>query len=287
MTPQSYVFAFLISCACNLYCLPETVAASLNDVDAVPHLDEHGRLGYQHFLASSPPRAFAIASGGAWGYASEASNMDAAELQALANCQTNTQQRCLIYSRDFSVVLKSPEWIHSWGPYKSSKEAQHSQSGVHVGERFPDLQLSDDRGRPIRLNQLRGNVVVLHFWGSWCPPCKRELPALANLIKSAKTRKNIRFVLVQARESFATAQEWAKLIDRQLPLFDSGMKDSRDKEFKLFNGEKIEDRKISMVFPTSYVIDKHGIVVFSHTGPIDYWPELMPFLMDVEKYSGR
>ena len=61
------------------------LAAELNDAEAVPHLDGRGRDGYRHFLATLPPRAFAIAPGGAWGYSTEAASPDLAEAEALAH----------------------------------------------------------------------------------------------------------------------------------------------------------------------------------------------------------
>ncbi|MCP3850390.1 MAG: hypothetical protein GY694_09160 [Gammaproteobacteria bacterium] len=50
-------------------------------------------------------------------------------------------------------------------------------------------------------------------------------------------------------------------------LYDSGVKSDDDNLFTLASGEKIEDRKIAKRFPTSFVLDKSGIVVFSHNVP--------------------
>lgn len=262
-------------------------AAPLRDVAAVPHLDARGEQGYRQFLAAPLPRAFAIAPGGAWGMSEEASSGDLAEREALANCQANSAQHCRLYARDLDVVLDSADWVRAWGPYKSAAQARISQTGKALGSRFPDLAFADAQGKPVKLSDLRGKVVVLHFWGSWCPPCQREMPELARLASHLKKAKDIRFVLLQVREDFASARRWAGKFGDALPLYDSGMKHDNDHLLKLAGGNRLSDRDIAMAFPTTYVIDKHGIVVFAHVGPLAKWEQYLAFLRDVAAHSGK
>ncbi|NTV96010.1 MAG: redoxin family protein [Thiobacillus sp.] len=262
-------------------------AATVTDVDAVPQLDARGKDGYRQFLAIASPRAFAIAPGGAWGYSTEAGTAAMAEQEALANCQANTRQRCQVYARDDSVVLSQVNWIRSWGPYKNASAAAKAKAGTLPGDRFPDLLLKDVRGKPVKLSSLRGKIVVLHFWGSWCPPCQREMPDLAKLAETSKRARDIRFLFVQVREDFAKASEWARKVAPGLPLFDSGMTGGSDTDLHLADGGRIADRSIAMAFPTTYVIDKHGIVVFAHVGPVSGWDQYIPFLRDAAARSGK
>ncbi|TCJ15439.1 TlpA family protein disulfide reductase [Parasulfuritortus cantonensis] len=264
------------------------LAADVSDVAAVPHLDARGQAGYREFLAITPPRAFAVAPGGAWGYSIEAADPAMAEREALANCQANTLQRCLIYARDDAVVLNRAEWARAWGPYKSRADAARAATGTLPGARLADLAFKDAKGRPVKLSDLRGKVVVLHFWGSWCPPCQRELPDLVRLAEAAKGDNDIRFVFLQVREGFGQAGSLARKIGRGLPVwYDSGMTDRRDAEFRLADGGRLPDRALAMAFPTTYVLDKRGIVLFGHVGPVADWSQYLALLRDAAARSGK
>jgi len=52
----------------------------------------------------------------------------------------------------------------------------------------PAFHLSDLQGRPVRLEDYRGRVVLLNFWATWCGPCRDEFPAMERLSKDLGTR---------------------------------------------------------------------------------------------------
>ena len=93
---------------------------------------------------------------------------------------------------------------------------------------------------------------------------------------------------MQMREPITQARAWAKENNlTALPLSDSGVQSSNDTELTLSNGKKIQDRAFANLFPASYVIDKHGVVVFSHMGSVSDWTEYVAFFRDVNARSGK
>jgi len=80
---------------------PKTNYAALDDAAAVPFLPERGREQYRAFLKKDSPRAFAVSSSGAWGWAEEGENPGD---RALAACQAASKQPCKLYTVDNDIV---------------------------------------------------------------------------------------------------------------------------------------------------------------------------------------
>lgn len=89
------------------------------------------------------------------------------------------------------------------------------------GRAAPALKLADMDGKTLTLSQLKGHWVMVHFWASWCGPCRREMPTLAELIRKPPF-PNLKVVLVNTSEtddevfSFlaSVAPELSTLMDR-------------------------------------------------------------------------
>ena len=150
--------------------------------------------------------------------------------------------------------------------------------GKELGNRFYDLAYKSPTGKAIKLSDLRGKVVVVHFWASWCPPCRHEMPHMQTLHQALGPASPVQWVLLQVREDFATARRWALQQPLNLPLHDSGVKDRASDFLTLANGTTLPDRTLAPVFPSTYILDKQGVVVYSHTGPIEDWSPQLPFL---------
>lgn len=263
------------------------LAAGLGDIEAVPHLETAGKQGYREFLATGKNRAFVIAPGGIWFWkAGEESEASAVE-HALQACLEETGLSCTPYAVNDKVVLDEKAWSQLWGPYQNKREASRAYIGKERGDRFYNLAFKNSAGKLMKLSDLKGKVVLLHFWGSWCPPCLREMPELQQLYRALGASPDIQMVLMQVREKFATGRQWAQQKNLELPLHDSAVTGAGLDLMSTAGGKPVHDRDIATVFPTTYVIDKHGIVVFSHVGAVSGWLQYLQLLRDVAERSGK
>jgi peroxiredoxin len=57
------------------------------------------------------------------------------------------------------------------------------QEGIYERETSPDFTLKDLKGEEVSLKRFRGKIVLLNFWATWCPPCRKEIPSMIKLYK--------------------------------------------------------------------------------------------------------
>jgi len=256
---------------------------TVSDVDAIPHVGKRARESYVDYLYADPHKAFAIGPGGAWAWQAGKASPQEAEQAAIEYCERHSQQKCLAYAVNDKLVFDRQQWPTLWGPYLSKEQAAHAPIGNRVGQRFYNLAFKDENGKRQTIANLRGKVVFVHFWGSWCPSCMIEFPSLVRLQKQLDQElgKQVELVILQAREPFSESVHWAKKNGfENVKLYDSGAKSLSDTAFLLADGSRIEDREVAKTFPTSIVLDKNGVVVFYHTGPVNDWMEYIEFFRD-------
>ncbi|MBU1215008.1 MAG: TlpA family protein disulfide reductase [Gammaproteobacteria bacterium] len=264
-----------------------SLAAPRAKITHVPGLDVSGQQGFSDYLHAPQHRAFAISAGGYWTWQAEHTSAEGAVEAALRACSDMADQPCVPYAVNERIVFDAARWQQQWRPYLSDLAATRAVTGSGKGQRFHDLKFSDQHGKVMHVSDLRGSVVILHFWGAWCPTCRTVLPDLARLQRKLSRDKAMRLILLQVREPFQKGSEWTASQGLRLPLFDSGVKTGQDDSLSLRNGTVLKDRLIAPVFPSTYVLDTRGIVVFSHIGSLPDWPAYLPLLQDVADHSGK
>ena len=119
-------------------------------------------------------------------------------------------------------------------------------------------------GKPGRLSDLRGKVVVLNFWATWCPPCVEETPSLNKLQQYIESRNAL--VLGVSVDEYSAAYE--KFLKDQGVVFPTFREPTR--KLALDYG--------TPVYPDTYIIDRHGKIARKFYGP-QQWdsPEMLAY----------
>lgn len=142
----------------------------------------------------------------------------------------------------------------SIGPLKEFPYPETAPIGNEEGMRFPNLIFQDEQGKVQQLWEYRGKVVFLNFSASWCPPCRREMPAMQRLYDSLKSEEIV-FLVLNAKEDFNITKTWLRSSGYTIPAYSSLEK--KRSYLPLADGGTYFVRTI----PETYLLDRNGIII--------------------------
>ena len=125
-------------------------------------------------------------------------------------------------------------------------------SALDSGARMPEIGLKDTRGARVDLASLKGKVVIVDFWASWCAPCKEEMPVLEKLYKKYKDRGLV-VVGVSVDNELANVKTFLKTMPVSFHIVHDGTKE-------------VANRYKPPKMPSSYIVDRNGVVRHVHGG---------------------
>lgn len=128
---------------------------------------------------------------------------------------------------------------------------------LRSGERYEDFELPDVDGQRRRLSELEGRVIVVNFWATWCPPCVRELPMLAEVERRLSG---------QGLSIVGVAEDDADDVRAFLERYPTGYLQLIANPF----AESISGRygNVRRVLPFTVVIDRDGTKVWQRFGEV-------------------
>ena len=115
-----------------------------------------------------------------------------------------------------------------------------------------DFTLKSLNGKNLKLSEMRGNVVLVNFWASWCGPCRLEMPLL-NDLHNKYAPLGFTVIGVNVEEKTENARSFIKNYPVDFPI----LLDSQNKVSKLYN---------VVAMPTTVVVDRDGNMRFLHQG---------------------
>jgi len=134
----------------------------------------------------------------------------------------------------------------------------------HIGDAARDFSLQDS-DRKVSLNQFHGQVVVLNFWATWCPPCVEELPSLMSMQERVRGHG----VVVLGVSIDMDGDAYHRFLKQRKVNFLT----VRDPE------QKVSGTYGTFGWPETYIIDRQGVIRRKFVGPVDWnSPEVMQFL---------
>lgn len=140
-------------------------------------------------------------------------------------------------------------------------------SGTHpprIGSPAPDFTVKDS-DHSVTLSQFRGQIVVLNFWATWCPPCVEETPSLVRM----QSRMKDKGVVVLAVSIDADDAAYHKFL-KDYGVNMVTVRDESQKTATLYGTHG---------WPESYIIDRNGIIRRKFIGPVEWnSPEVTQFL---------
>lgn len=144
-------------------------------------------------------------------------------------------------------------------PAYSLDEGSFKTLGIQrLNQEAPYFTFVDSNGKKIGINEYRGKVVILHFWATWCKPCKDEFPLFEKLYQNFKGRQVVFLpISIDRKTSREEVEKTAREFGLNLPIY------------MAVEGD-VTDRYWTWGIPVTYFLNKKGWIIGRVLGPRDW-----------------
>jgi cytochrome c biogenesis protein CcmG, thiol:disulfide interchange protein DsbE len=155
------------------------------------------------------------------------------------------RQRALLL---LAVFVAGAGWVWLSRVPLAEGQAPALRASPQEGFLAPDFTLESLEGRQVNLSALRGKVVVVNLWASWCPPCRAEMPALDKLYDANRAR-GLEVLAVNAtnQDSERDARAFVQQLGLSFPIL-------------LDRAGTAGQRYLLRSLPTTIFIDRRGVI---------------------------
>lgn len=127
---------------------------------------------------------------------------------------------------------------------------------IEIGAPAPNFTLVDRQGKTWTLSELKGQVVFVNFWATWCPPCREEMPSMQKLHEMLP-KDNFKMLAILNSDDPALADSFATKLELTMPILND------------------QDNKAGAAYgltgvPETFIVDKQGILREKFIGPAEW-----------------
>ncbi|WP_149915648.1 TlpA family protein disulfide reductase [Sphingobacterium cavernae] len=136
------------------------------------------------------------------------------------------------------------------------KPASEHNSSQSTSESLGRVSFKDEAGKLYNVDELKGKVLFINFWATWCPPCKAEMPSIETLYNKFKGNDKVQFLLVEIENDIEGANKFLQQQKLNLPI--------------VYPNSSIPNEWLSGAIPTTVILDKNGELAGREQGMRDY-----------------
>ncbi|MFC7526694.1 TlpA family protein disulfide reductase [Parapedobacter sp. GCM10030251] len=134
-----------------------------------------------------------------------------------------------------------------------------------------DFNFVDEKGNVQNTSSLRGKIVFINFWASWCPPCRAEFPSIEKLYTQFKDNPDVFFLTINEDSNPVAGKAYLHKEKFSISMYRS-------------NG-RVPSEIYAGTLPTTIVLNKNGEISFHHKGFANYASS--KFIKQIEELSNE
>lgn len=140
--------------------------------------------------------------------------------------------------------------------FENKSESSSLKSVFIKSDKAPDFSLKSVDGKIVKLSDYKGKVIILDFWATWCPPCRKGIPDLISIQKEFKNDVVIIGISLDSDKTIKDVPGFIKQYGINYPI--------------VYGDEKVVTSYGGIqAIPTAFVIDKKGYIADQHIGLVD------------------